>query len=123
MNRETNKQNNHQDPLGLRELPLLTPATDAWSSIRQTLENPDLHQRQWRSTAAWLAVAASLVLAIMVTTRQSGLEKGPNGPPATQTTTFASVDDKAAAGETIGNGVLQFVDNRNDRNGPNDARQ
>ena len=101
MNKAINKRNIHQDPLGLRELPLLTPAAGGWTSVRQTLEHPEHHPRQWRSKAAWLAIAASLVLAVMITTRQSGLENGPTDQIATQTASLASVDNKAEPGETI----------------------
>ncbi len=102
MNTTIDKQNIHRDPLGLGELPLLTPDTDGWPLIRQTLEDRKVHKRQWRSTVTWLAIAASLVLAVMVTTRQAGLENGPRDPLATQSTALASVGDKGVAGDTLG---------------------
>ncbi len=107
MNTTIDKRNIHQDPLGqdplgLGELPLLTPDKDGWPLIRQALEDSKVHKRQWRSTTAWLAIAASLVLAVMVTTRQSGLENGPTDQLATQNTSLASVEDTGAAGDTLG---------------------
>ncbi len=101
------KQNIHQnppgrDPLGLGELPLLAPDTDGWPIIRQALEDSGVHKRQWRSTTGWLALAASLLLAVMVTTRQGGLENGPADQLVTQNTPLASAQDNAAAGDTVG---------------------
>ena len=101
MNTCSDKQNINPDPLGLGALPLLTPATDGWPTIRQALENPEVQTRQWRPAAAWLAIAASLVLAVILTTRQTGVENGPTDPLATQITSLASVEDKGAAADTV----------------------
>ncbi len=83
----------HQDPLGLRDLPLLKPDTDGWTTIRQALEEQQARQRKQRSAITWLAVAASMVLAVIVTTRQSGIEQPLAKPVATQSTDLASVDN------------------------------
>ena len=82
----------HQDPLGLRDLPLLKPDTDGWTPIRQALEERQAQQRKQRSAITWLAVAASMVLAVIVTTRQSGIEQPLTEPVATQNKDMASMD-------------------------------
>ena len=101
MNTSIDKQNIHQDPLGLGALPLLAPDTDGWPLIRQALEDRQANKRQWRSTTAWLAIAASVVIAVLVTTRQSELEHGPADQLATQNTSLASVEDKSATGDMV----------------------
>lgn len=71
----------HRDPLGLGDLPLLDPGKDGWPEIRQALEAHLAQKRRRRVAAGWLAMAASIVLAVVVTTRQmdpvdSGLQPG-----------------------------------------------
>ena len=93
-----NTDSNHPDPLGLRDLPLLTPGEDGWPAIRQALEAKQAQKRQWRSATAWLAVAASVVIAsvvsVVVTNRQ--MEPGVSLPveAATQSAEMASVDNR-----------------------------
>jgi hypothetical protein len=91
----------HQDPLGLQNLPLLTPETDGWIAVRQALQEQQRRKRQWRTASAWLAIAASMVLAVLVTTRQTGpLETG-SPPAATQAAKMASVDSSQAVDSLI----------------------
>jgi hypothetical protein len=89
----------HQDPIGLRDLPLLKPDADGWPEIRDALEKHQAGKRQWRTTTSWLAIAASLVLAVLVTTRQVEVEMPEANPVATQGTEFASLDNDGLGGE------------------------
>lgn len=54
------------DPLGLRELDTIEPGYDGWAQIESALRVHQAGQHRWRRTGAWLAVAASLVLALAV---------------------------------------------------------
>ena len=94
MNISLNMISIHQDPLGLRDLPLLKPDTDGWSVIQAELEAQRVSRRKQKSTFTWLAVAASLVLAVVATTRQGGIEQIPADPFATQGAEIASVESE-----------------------------
>ncbi len=97
MNISLNTFSIYQDPLGLRDLPLLKPDTDGWESIRLALEAQQTRQRRRKTAISWFAIAASLVLAVVLTTRQSdieqpGAEEALAGNSATQITDMASED-------------------------------
>lgn len=80
----------HQDPIGLRDLPLLEPDTDGWPAIRNALEQQHVPVSRWKRPAPWLAIAASLVLVVMITTRQAPMQPTELGPAATQSVDLAS---------------------------------
>ena len=86
--------NIHQDPLGLRDLPPISPGNDDWQSIRQALEAHQVQKQQRRKAAGWLALAASVVLAVVVTNRQIVPTEISQPADATQSTNLASVDNK-----------------------------
>ncbi len=97
MNISVNTFSIYQDPLGLSDLPLLKPDTDGWESIRLALEAQQTRQRRRKTATSWFAIAASLVLAVVLTTRQSdigqpGAEEALAGNSATQITDMASED-------------------------------
>ena len=52
------------DPLGLRQLEQIEPRFDGWTQIQSALQTHQDSQRRRRKTGGWLALAASLVLAI-----------------------------------------------------------
>jgi hypothetical protein len=83
-----------QDPLGLRELPMLTPEEDGWAVIQQALE-ANQRRRGLLRTGGWLAAAASLVMVVAVVTRLAGPET--QGPPAEQS--LATTSEPAASME------------------------
>ncbi len=74
----------HQDPLGLRDIPLLEPDTDGWPAIKQALEQQQADKQRWRKASSWLAVAASLVLVVVLTTRQQDVEQATSATQAAQ---------------------------------------
>ncbi len=59
-----------EDPLGLRQLEQIEPQYDGWKDIQSTLQNHQESQRRRRYTGGWLALAASLMLAIGLTVSQ-----------------------------------------------------
>ena len=90
MNISLNTITIHQDPLGLKELPLLKPDSDGWSTIEAVLAEQNNARRKQKAAFTWLAVAASLVLAVVVTTRQGNVEQLPGSLDAAQNTSSAS---------------------------------
>ncbi len=84
----------HQDPLGLRDLPSITPGEDGWPAIRQALQAHQERRRQFRTASGWLAIAASVVLAVVVTNRQTEPTESLSPTAATQSTELASLDNK-----------------------------
>ena len=55
------------DPLGLGQLEQVEPGYDGWSQIESALLVQQNNKRRWQRTSGWLAVAASLVLAVSFT--------------------------------------------------------
>jgi len=60
------------DPLGLRGLDLVEPGYDGWSQIESALQTHKAGKQKWRRNSTWLAVAASLVLAISIIVISTG---------------------------------------------------
>jgi hypothetical protein len=82
----------HQDPIGLRDLPLLEPDTDGWPAIRDALEQKQAPMSRWKAPTSWLAIAASLVFVVLIINRQTPMELPDASPAATQTSELASND-------------------------------
>ena len=99
MNTNDNTHSIHQDPFGLKGLPMLVPESDGWPAIRQALEAQQLQRRQWRRRSAWMAVAASLVLAVLVTTQMTGPGQVIPAQPATDSPELASETSELNNGE------------------------
>lgn len=55
------------DPLGLGQLEQVEPGYDGWSQLESALLLRQNNKRRWRRTGGWLAIAASLVLAVSFT--------------------------------------------------------
>lgn len=96
----------HQDPVGLRDLPLLEPDHDGWPAIQAALESKQAASKRWKSPAPWLAVAASLALAVLVVSRQAPMEapgQDTTGESlaATQTGEMTSYDSNEDVGSLI----------------------
>jgi hypothetical protein len=84
------------DPLGLGDLESIEPDYDGWAQIETALQSHHDSRRRWQKAGAWLAVAASLILVISVTQRNTQI-------PATIAPNNASVTVGAsslAAGDT-----------------------
>jgi hypothetical protein len=81
----------HQDPLGLRDLPLIEPDQDNWSQIRQALEDNHISLKRRKAGLTWLAVAASFVVAVLIVGRQADVE----GPGAIQSNSPLLTDSSA----------------------------
>ncbi len=62
---------NTSDPLGLSDLEAIEPGYDGWAQIESALQSHQNSKRNWRLAGGWLAVAASLVLAISISLRTS----------------------------------------------------
>ncbi len=62
---------NTSDPLGLSELEAVEPGYDGWAQIESALQAHQDNKRNWRRASGWLAVAASLVLVVSITLRNS----------------------------------------------------
>jgi hypothetical protein len=74
---------NTDDPLGLSELEAIDPGYDGWADIESALLAHKDSKRNWQRAGSWLAVAASLVLVVSITMRNSE-------DPATISPEFAS---------------------------------
>ena len=62
---------NTTDPLGLSELEAIEPGYDGWAQIESALTVHQNSKRSWQRASGWLAVAASLVLVISITLRNT----------------------------------------------------
>jgi hypothetical protein len=85
---------NTSDPLGLREIEAIEPGYDGWTQIESALQGHQNSKRNWQRAGGWLAVAASLVLVLSITLRNSGIQTPtdlPSAEFATQETNLASV--------------------------------
>lgn len=82
------------DPLGLSELESIEPGYDGWDAIETALLAHQDSKRNWQRAGGWMAVAASLVLVVSITLRNTE-NHTPSALPmpgsATQATEFASV--------------------------------
>ena len=59
------------DPLGLSNLEPVEPGYDGWAQIESALQTHQNSKRNWHRAGGWLAVAASLVLVISITLRNT----------------------------------------------------
>lgn len=103
MNTEQDWQAQDTDPLGLRDLPMVTPDTDGWPAIEAALLAAQETGRKRRHAAVWLAAAASLVLVVSLSMRLTGPgETGP-GPAAEMAAVAQGQDDTPAdSGNAVG---------------------
>ncbi len=94
MNAHDQWKQNTSDPLGLRDLEAIEPGYDGWDRIESALQAHKDSKRNWRHAGSGLALAASLVLVISITLRNSE-NQFPDGAPspglATPETNLASV--------------------------------
>ncbi len=94
MNAQEQWKQNTADPLGLRELESIEPGYDGWDSIASALQTHHDNKLNRQLAGRWLAVAASLVLVISLSLRNSdnGLPAGSMNPDvATSGANLASV--------------------------------
>ena len=97
MSRQDKPQEIHRDPLGLGELPEFEPQADAWPGIRQALEAHRETAQRRRRTVGGLALAATVVLAVLVGIRQPG----PVMPEPVQTATQNASDASGTDNDTV----------------------
>jgi len=98
-------EQNTSDPLGLRDLEVIEPGYDGWAQIESALQTHQDKKRNWQRAGSWLAVAASLVLVISITLRntENGTPAGlPSPELATPVTNFASVPVQDNVNSLIG---------------------
>ena len=85
---------NTSDPLGLSELEAVETGYDGWAQVESALQAHQNSKRNRQRAGGWLAVAASLVLVISITLRNTENDT-PTGLPspelATPATNLASV--------------------------------
>jgi hypothetical protein len=62
---------NTSDPLGLRELETIEPDYDGWAQIESALQTRQEKKNQWQRAGGWLAIAASLLLVVSISLRNS----------------------------------------------------
>jgi len=96
---------NTSDPLGLSELEAVEPGYDGWAQIESALVTHQDSKRKWQRSGSWLAVAASLVLVISITLRNTENQSPASiSSPglATQGTEIASVSVKDNINALIG---------------------
>jgi len=87
-------QQTTSDPLGLSELESIEPGYDGWDEIETALLAHQKSKHNWRRSGGWMAVAASLVLVVSISLRntENGIPKTLFVPStATQATDLASV--------------------------------
>ncbi len=104
MNANDQWKQNTSDPLGLGGLDIIEPDYDGWQQIESALVSHQKH-RQWQRVGGWLAVAASLVLVLGISLRNTGNEPSMqlHGDGfATQSTETASLDVKDNINALIG---------------------
>jgi len=82
-------QQNTSDPLGLRDLEAIEPGYDGWAQIESALQTHQDKKRSWQRAGSWLAVAASLVLVISITLRNTENDIT-TSPPSTELATPAA---------------------------------
>jgi hypothetical protein len=82
-------KHNTADPLGLSDLETIEPGYDGWSQIESALHEHQGRKRSWRRAGSALAIAASLVLVVSVSLRNSE-NKNPDGMPDTVLATRAA---------------------------------
>jgi len=85
---------NTSDPLGLSDLEAIEPGYDGWAQIESALQAHQKSKRNWQRAGGWLAVAASLVLVISITLRNTENQTPTELPSpefATPATNLASV--------------------------------
>jgi len=82
------------DPLGLRGLDVIEPGYDGWAQIESALRGQQAGRGGWKQAAAWLAIAAGLLLALGISlfnTQTVAPTALPEGGLATTTTETASL--------------------------------
>ena len=85
---------NTSDPLGLGDLEAVEPGYDGWGQIESALQAHQNNKRNWQRAGGWLAVAASLVLVISISLRNTendAINNLPSPEFATPATNLASV--------------------------------
>lgn len=85
---------NTSDPLGLSDLEAVEPGYDGWAQIESALQAHQNNKRNWQRAGGWLAVAASLVLVISISLRNTendAINSLPSPEFATPATNLASV--------------------------------
>jgi hypothetical protein len=90
-----------QDPLGLRDLPMLTPDEDGWPAIERALLVHRQTLRRRRVAGGWLAAAASVVLVIGLAVRQPGPAPAESTQPPAGSSTGQAATASAGDGETV----------------------
>lgn len=95
MHTDNEHSNQARDPLGLGALPLLEPDRDGWPEIRAALaSDQDAPVQNWRRPLAWLAAAASVVLALTLVTRQAEPPAETVTAPPVETAQQAAVEEQ-----------------------------
>ena len=85
---------NTSDPLGLGDLEAVEPGYDGWGQIESALQAHQNNKRNWQRAGGWLAVAASLVLVISISLRNTendATDGLPSPEFATPATNLASI--------------------------------
>ena len=101
MNTHDQLKQTSTDPLGLSDLELIEPGYDGWSNIESALQTGSNSKRNWQRAGGWLAMAASLVLVVSITMRNT--EITPITPDvATSGPEIASVSVQDNIGALIG---------------------
>jgi len=90
------------DPLGLRDLPLLEPDRDGWPAVRAALEADAAPARRAR-VAPWLAAATCLLLALTIVVLRPGSAPpdGAAGPAVADASGAAAVMEPAGGAAPV----------------------
>ena len=62
---------NTSDPLGLSDLEAVDPGYDGWAQIESALQGHQQRNRNWQRAGSVIAIAASLVLVVSITLRNT----------------------------------------------------
>jgi len=96
LNSKVHQMQVERDPLNLGNLPSLDPPADGWPVVEAALIEHSEKKRIWRSTAASLALVATIVLVMGLTLRHPRLtELAPETPGLAQ----QAAPDAAPAGD------------------------
>jgi len=105
MTAQDHSKHSTSDPFGLSNLEAIEPGYDGWAQIETALRAHQTSKRNRQKTIGWLAIAASLVLAVslaLINSENSMPVSVPSNGLATSTANSASVSLEDNVGALIG---------------------
>ena len=104
MTAQDQRKQSVSDPLGLSDLGDIEPGFDSWDQIESALQAQQASKRNRQKTGAWLAVAASLVLAVSLV-----LQNTENSTPGIATSPEFATSAPNSASVTVKDNVSELI--------------